>query len=155
MAKPWMKRLGGSWAMFFLSASTSGCRDHIYHRLAAVHRTKIPPSHFAEVRATHERLARASISLMRFLPALHVIRSSMKNLISAITSKKASEVSSWKKGNSELSLPTSHRTNCRNRNWSDDALARAIREGITQDGSALFRSWLPALRNLSDEDLAS
>ena len=40
--------------------------------------------------------------------------------------------------------------------WSDDAVARAIREGIAADGSALF----PAMpyehfRHLSDEDLAS
>jgi len=40
--------------------------------------------------------------------------------------------------------------------WSDDAIARAIREGIAADGSALF----PAMpyehfRHLSDEDLAS
>jgi mono/diheme cytochrome c family protein len=41
-------------------------------------------------------------------------------------------------------------------NWSDDAIARAIREGIAADGSAL----LPVMpyehfRHLSDEDLAS
>jgi len=41
-------------------------------------------------------------------------------------------------------------------NWSDDAIARAIREGISADGSPLF----PAMpyehfRHLSDEDLAS
>jgi mono/diheme cytochrome c family protein len=41
-------------------------------------------------------------------------------------------------------------------NWSDDAIARAIREGIAADGSVLF----PAMpyehfRHMSDEDLAS
>ncbi len=41
-------------------------------------------------------------------------------------------------------------------NWSDDALARAIREGIGHDGRALF-PMMPyeAYRHLSDEDLAS
>lgn len=40
--------------------------------------------------------------------------------------------------------------------WSDDALARAIREGIGHDGRALF-PMMPYLhyRNMSDEDLAS
>jgi mono/diheme cytochrome c family protein len=40
--------------------------------------------------------------------------------------------------------------------WSDDALARAIREGIGHDGRALF-PMMPyeAYRHLSDEDLAS
>jgi hypothetical protein len=41
-------------------------------------------------------------------------------------------------------------------NWSDDAIARAIREGIAAEGSAL----IPVMpyehfRHLSDEDLAS
>jgi hypothetical protein len=41
-------------------------------------------------------------------------------------------------------------------NWSDDALSRAIREGITLDGSALFPIMgYSHFRNLSDEDLAS
>src|SRR5215470_18350520 len=41
-------------------------------------------------------------------------------------------------------------------NWSDDALARAIREGIGHDGRALFPQ-MPYLhyRDMSDEDLAS
>src|ERR1700716_4568326 len=41
-------------------------------------------------------------------------------------------------------------------NWSDDTLARAIREGIGYDGRALFPI-MPYLsyQNLSDEDLAS
>lgn len=41
-------------------------------------------------------------------------------------------------------------------NWSDDALARAIREGIGHDGRALF-PFMPYehFRKLSDEDLAS
>jgi mono/diheme cytochrome c family protein len=41
-------------------------------------------------------------------------------------------------------------------NWSDDALARAIREGIGHDGRALF-PMMPYqhFRHLSDEDLAS
>ena len=41
-------------------------------------------------------------------------------------------------------------------NWSDDQLARAIREGIGHDGRALF-PFMPylGLRALSDEDLAS
>lgn len=41
-------------------------------------------------------------------------------------------------------------------NWSDDQLARAIREGIGYDGRALF-PFMPyqAFRHLSDEDLAS
>jgi mono/diheme cytochrome c family protein len=41
-------------------------------------------------------------------------------------------------------------------NWSDDALARAIREGIGHDGRALF-PMMPyeAYRHLPDEDLAS
>ncbi len=40
--------------------------------------------------------------------------------------------------------------------WSDDALARAIREGITRDGSALFPIMgYNHFRELSDEDLAS
>ena len=41
-------------------------------------------------------------------------------------------------------------------NWSDDALARAIREGLSRDGSALFPLMgYPHFRNLSEEDLAS
>jgi hypothetical protein len=41
-------------------------------------------------------------------------------------------------------------------NWSDDALARAIREGIGHDGRALFPLMLyEGFRNLPDEDLAS
>jgi mono/diheme cytochrome c family protein len=41
-------------------------------------------------------------------------------------------------------------------NWSDDTLARAIREGIGQDGRALFPFMAyPSFRSLSDEDLAS
>jgi mono/diheme cytochrome c family protein len=41
-------------------------------------------------------------------------------------------------------------------NWTDDELARAIREGIGRDGRALF-SMMPyrSFRNMSDEDLAS
>jgi mono/diheme cytochrome c family protein len=41
-------------------------------------------------------------------------------------------------------------------NWSDDALARAIREGIGNDGRALFPMMpYPNYRHMSDEDLAS
>ena len=41
-------------------------------------------------------------------------------------------------------------------NWSDDAIARAVREGIAADGTALF-PLMPYehFRDLSDEDLAS
>lgn len=40
--------------------------------------------------------------------------------------------------------------------WSDDALARAIREGIGKDGRALFPVMpYPSYRQMSDEDLAS
>lgn len=41
-------------------------------------------------------------------------------------------------------------------NWSDDQLARAIREGVSHDGRALF-PFMPYLdfRSMSDEDLAS
>jgi mono/diheme cytochrome c family protein len=40
--------------------------------------------------------------------------------------------------------------------WSDDQLARAIREGIGYDGRALFPFMpYPAFRHISDEDLAS
>jgi mono/diheme cytochrome c family protein len=41
-------------------------------------------------------------------------------------------------------------------NWSDDTLARAIREGIGHDGRALFPIMpYPHYRQMSDEDLAS
>jgi mono/diheme cytochrome c family protein len=41
-------------------------------------------------------------------------------------------------------------------NWSDDTLARAIREGIGHDGRALFPMMpYPQYRQMSDEDLAS
>src|SRR5712664_220808 len=41
-------------------------------------------------------------------------------------------------------------------NWSDDTLARAIREGIGHDGRALFPIMpYPNYRQMSDEDLAS
>ena len=41
-------------------------------------------------------------------------------------------------------------------NWSDDALARAIREGIGHDGRALFSLMpYPNFSSMSDEDLAS
>lgn len=41
-------------------------------------------------------------------------------------------------------------------NWSDDVLARAIREGIGHDGRALFPIMpYPNFRSMSDEDLAS
>jgi mono/diheme cytochrome c family protein len=41
-------------------------------------------------------------------------------------------------------------------NWSDDTLARAIREGIAHDGRALFPLMpYPNYRQMSDEDLAS
>ena len=41
-------------------------------------------------------------------------------------------------------------------NWSDDTLARAIREGIGHDGRALFPVMpYPRFRTMSDEDLAS
>jgi mono/diheme cytochrome c family protein len=41
-------------------------------------------------------------------------------------------------------------------NWSDDTLARAIREGIGHDGRALFPTMpYPRYRVMSDEDLAS
>lgn len=41
-------------------------------------------------------------------------------------------------------------------NWSDDTLARAIREGIGHDGRALFPMMpYPHYREMSDEDLAS
>ena len=41
-------------------------------------------------------------------------------------------------------------------NWSDDALARAIREGIGHDGRTLFPTMpYPHYRQMSDEDLAS
>ena len=42
------------------------------------------------------------------------------------------------------------------RSWSDDVLARAIREGIGHDGRALFPMMPYQLyRQMSDEDLAS
>ncbi len=41
-------------------------------------------------------------------------------------------------------------------NWSDDQLARAIREGVSHDGRALFPFMpYPDFRAISDEDLAS
>ena len=41
-------------------------------------------------------------------------------------------------------------------NWTDDMLARAIREGVGYDGRALFPFMpYPDFRNMSDEDLAS
>jgi mono/diheme cytochrome c family protein len=41
-------------------------------------------------------------------------------------------------------------------NWTDDMLARAIREGIGHDGRALFPFMpYPDMRHISDEDLAS
>src|SRR5579862_2545406 len=41
-------------------------------------------------------------------------------------------------------------------NWSDDQLARAIREGVSHDGRALFPFMpYPDFRNMSDEDIAS
>jgi hypothetical protein len=41
-------------------------------------------------------------------------------------------------------------------NWSDDQLARAIREGVGHDGRALFPFMpYPDFHNMSDEDLAS
>lgn len=41
-------------------------------------------------------------------------------------------------------------------NWSDDAIARAIREGIAKDGRALFPIMpYQHFRHMSDEDLAS
>jgi mono/diheme cytochrome c family protein len=41
-------------------------------------------------------------------------------------------------------------------NWSDDTLARAIREGIGHDGRTLFSAMpYPHYREISDEDLAS
>jgi len=41
-------------------------------------------------------------------------------------------------------------------NWTDDQLARAIREGIGHDGRALFPLMpYPSYRDISDEDLAS
>ena len=41
-------------------------------------------------------------------------------------------------------------------NWSDDALARAIREGVSHDGRALFPIMpYPDYREMTDEDLAS
>jgi hypothetical protein len=40
--------------------------------------------------------------------------------------------------------------------WTDDMLARAIREGIGHDGRVLHpQMWYASFRNLSDEDLAS
>jgi mono/diheme cytochrome c family protein len=40
--------------------------------------------------------------------------------------------------------------------WTDDEIARAIREGVSRDGSALFPLMpYPAFASLSDEDLAS
>lgn len=40
--------------------------------------------------------------------------------------------------------------------WTDDMLARAIREGVGHDGRGLYpQMWYSAFRNLSDEDLAS
>lgn len=40
--------------------------------------------------------------------------------------------------------------------WSDDALARAIREGVGHDGRALSPAmWYRSFRDLSDEDLAA
>ena len=40
--------------------------------------------------------------------------------------------------------------------WTDDMLARAIREGVGHDGRALHpQMWYPIFRFLSDEDLAS
>ncbi|HYU47949.1 MAG TPA: hypothetical protein VEK84_17435 [Terriglobales bacterium] len=40
--------------------------------------------------------------------------------------------------------------------WTDDMLARSIREGIGHDGRALFPAmWYASFRHLSDEDVAS
>jgi mono/diheme cytochrome c family protein len=41
-------------------------------------------------------------------------------------------------------------------NWTDDMLARAIREGVGHDGRPLHpQMWYDAFRNISDEDVAS
>ena len=41
-------------------------------------------------------------------------------------------------------------------NWTDDEIARAVREGVAKDGHALFPIMpYPNFRHMSDEDLAS
>ena len=159
MAKPWMKRLGRILGYVFLGllvllavaiTFTIGWRPFIGPKSRPLTSRKFEP--------THERLARGQY-LADAVLACFACHSAFdeKSDPPAITSKKGIGRVFLEKGKFRVVAPniTPDPTTGVG-NWSDDALARAIREGITQDGSALFPIMdHPHFRHLSEEDLAS
>ena len=159
MAKPWMKWLGRILGYVFLGllvllavaiTFTIGWRPFIGPKSRPLTSRKFEP--------THERLARGQY-LADAVLACFACHSEFdeKSNPPAITSKKGIGSVFLEKGKFRIVAPNiTPDPTAGIGNWSDDALARAIREGISQDGSALFPIMgYPNFRNLSDEDLAS
>lgn len=159
MAKPWMKRLGRILGYVFLGllvllavaiTFTVGWRPFIGPKSRPLTTRKFEP--------TRERLARGQYLADAVLScfACHS-EFDEKSDPPTITSKKGIGRVFLEKGKYRLVAPNiTPDPTAGVGSWSDDALSRAIREGITQDGSALFPIMgYGDFRNLSDEDLAS
>ncbi len=159
MSKPWMKRLGRILAYVFLGllvllvvaiTFTIGWRPFIGPKSRPLTSRKFEP--------TRQRMARGQY-LADAVLACFACHSEFdeKSDPPAITSKRGIGSVFLEKGKFRLVAPNvTPDPTAGVGNWSDDALARAIREGISQDGSALFPIMgYPHFRNLSEEDLAS
>ena len=141
VAKPWMKPLGrilgyvllGLLVLLAIAITfTIGWRPFIGPKSRPLTSRKFEP--------THERLAHGQY-LADAVLACFACHSAFdeKSDPPAITSKKGIGRVFLEKGKFRVVAPniTPDPTTGVG-NWSDDALVRAIREGITQDGSALF-----------------
>jgi hypothetical protein len=159
MAKPWMKRLGRILGYVVLGllvvlavaiTFTIGWRPFIGPKSRPLTSRKFEP--------TRQRLARGQY-LADGVLACFACHSEFdeKSDPPAITSKKGIGSVFLEKGKFRIVAPNiTPDPTAGVGNWTDDALARAIREGIAQDGSALFPIMgYPHFRNLSEEDLAS
>ncbi len=159
MARPWMKRLGKILGYVFLVllvllvvaiTFTIGWRPFIGPKSRPLTARKFEP--------TRARLARGQY-LADAVLACFACHSEFdeKSDPPAITSKKGIGRVFAERGKYRLVSPNITPDPITGvGNWSDDALGRAIREGIAQDGSALFPLMgYGNFRNLSDEDLDS
>jgi mono/diheme cytochrome c family protein len=159
MAKPWMKRLGKVLGYVFLSllvllivaiTFTIGWRPFIG--------AKSRPLTARRFESTPTRVARGQYLADAVLACFGChAEFDEKSDPPAITSKKGIGRVFVERGKFRIVSPNITPDPVTGvGGWSDDALGRAIREGIAQDGRTLFPLMgYGHFRNLSDEDLAS
>ena len=156
-----MKKLG---KILFWSVIDSSCPvsdwNKSYHWLAAIHRPQVPPPHCTPVRA-HPSTAGAGplylyvVNRMHRMPLAARLEYAWWSRNRWRRRRRAGDVVQRSSGSHRrLNITSDPETGAGS--WTDDQLARAIREGIGHDGRALF-PMMPyeSLRHMSDEDLAS